>query len=212
MTDERKNEIWAMLTPNHQMALREVFNKPTNDRWVDGYKGALEDLFGSHNLTAQADEKPKEQKYSVGEKVRINCQYPNGEIWDAVMHNRIATIKGCYYKGDVMMYAFEENYRDFGEPWLEPYSDKPSQENPLDVAESVETSADKELIGKETEKFEKFPVDYAQSRLELAKEIVIALINTTDKDNRYGDILAYDAVKIANFIVKRLKETDNENA
>ena len=56
MTDERKNEIWAMLTPNEKLYFNYHFKKHTGEYdW--GYQTALIDIFGSHNLTYQTKRK-----------------------------------------------------------------------------------------------------------------------------------------------------------
>lgn len=65
-----------------------------------------------------------EPKFSKGDKVRISCAYDNGEIWDKIMHGRIATIKSSYRNTEnIIMYKFEEGIRDFAEHWLEPYAE-----------------------------------------------------------------------------------------
>lgn len=92
----------------------------------------LRNLFGSKCLPDETKDgtmdetkepKPAEPKFKVGDKVRISCAYDNGEIWDKVMHGRIATISSAYWNTQkILMYKFEENIRDFAEHWLKPYT------------------------------------------------------------------------------------------
>ena len=119
MTDERKNEIWQGLPNDFKKRVKEMFGAYPDTAMA--YR-AIADLFGKNNLTAQAEEKPKEQS-KIG-------------------------------------------------------------------------NSDKSII------------DYAQYRLDLAKEIAVAMVGNNDG---YGGI-ACESVAIANEIVKRLKETADENA
>ena len=65
MTDERKNEIWAMLDAEEQEWVKKQNNYITeNIPFDNGYNCALQDIFGAHNLTAQAEETCKENAES----------------------------------------------------------------------------------------------------------------------------------------------------
>ena len=59
MTDERKNEIWAFLTLEEKTKYGKEYLSSAEDDWDRGYEAALRSIFGHHNLTAQAGEKPK---------------------------------------------------------------------------------------------------------------------------------------------------------
>lgn len=66
MTPERQNEIWAMLDAEAQKEVREMYvNALIVSVFNQGYTthgmrlSTLEELFGKHNLTTKAEEKPK---------------------------------------------------------------------------------------------------------------------------------------------------------
>lgn len=82
-----------------------------------------------------------EPKYSKGDKVRISCAYDDGEIWDKVMHGRIATVKSSYRSTEnIIMYKFDECIRDFSEHWLEPYTEP--EEPTIKVGDRVRIKPD----------------------------------------------------------------------
>lgn len=67
MTPERQNEIWQELPTDfkeqlcydYEQANVALLQDPKNVR-IDAHIRFLEELFGRHNLTAKAEEKPKE--------------------------------------------------------------------------------------------------------------------------------------------------------
>lgn len=107
-------------------------NNYLNDKLIGiGQKNILYTLFGFKCLPDESASKPAskpaskaEPKFKVGDKVRLNCAYDDGEVWDKIMHGRVATVKSHYVNNSrVTMYKFEEDIRDFGEHWLEPYTE-----------------------------------------------------------------------------------------
>lgn len=202
MTDERKNEIWAMLPEATKATCRRIYIKEEKSEFESygrGYRDALADIFGSYNLTAQAEEKPK---FKVGDKVSYFGQ--------------VATIFKAHCNGYDVIFGNGATLYNLPEAtlglYIEPNGEsdnksKPSQANPLDVAKSVEPSTKENACLSNS--FQSF-TDWNKYRLDLAKEIAVAIINTANKDARYGDTLPYVAVKISNEIVKRLKETEDE--
>lgn len=117
---------------------------------TDGIMRVLKNLFGSKCLPDETvtdcnglqEPKPAEPKFKAGDKVRISCAYDNGEIWDKVMHGRIATVKSVYRNAEnkkILMYQFKEGIRDFAEHWLEPCTE-PEYEHQHD--DTAQKSAD----------------------------------------------------------------------
>lgn len=96
-----------------------------------GFDHALITLDVNNHLAAKLDISIKhltkvnaEPKFIKGDKVRINCAYEDGEVWDKIIHGRIATVKSSYRNAEnIIMYKFEEGIRDFAEHWLEPYTE-----------------------------------------------------------------------------------------
>ena len=53
MTDERRNEFWAMLTQAEKDEHITEYNMPIKDGWDRGYKAALRYIYGDHNLKSR---------------------------------------------------------------------------------------------------------------------------------------------------------------
>lgn len=60
MTEERKNEIWAMLPEDYKEFAQTFHRQWKGNTAFINECCVIEALFGSHNLVAKAEEKPKE--------------------------------------------------------------------------------------------------------------------------------------------------------
>ena len=206
MTDERKNEIWAMLPEKEQIEFQKAYDVMYECESYDmGFKDALERVFGYDNLTAQAEEKTKEPKFKVGDKVIVNGRFIS-EI-DEINTNG-------YPNYPYHIQKLDGYYGFFAESDLEPYitqnaeiSDSSNQNCTIPTENGISNSKIQSESAKSVETSTKDDAYFAY-RLDLAKEIAVRLIDSSDKDPHYVGVFSKVAVEMANEIVKLLKETE----
>lgn len=186
MTDERQNEIWAMLPEDFKKEVKELWEFDTlpvhpdydRDSVTEGAAYILIELFGEHNLTAQAKEKPEEPKFKVGDLVKI----PRLNIEDPLRITRIEDGLAMTFwdKAGVKVGTDIEHIV----PYTELKENPKAKDFPI-LSDSLQAS-----------------VDWNSYRLDLAKELAVAMVGN------YNDTIPDVAVGIANEIVKLLKETE----
>lgn len=188
MTDERKNEIWAMLPKWFKQEVIGYYDH-LEDHAMYVREGAqrliLETLFGSHNLTAQAEE----NKEKIGIDTEKSDKFP------------IPTENGISKVSDETLLKMDENLRKFVEMCSSGIISTDKCTN------LIENGISDEEIQSESAKSVETSVNYAKFRLELAKDVLLALIPEYRQSSNLAPVCKL-AVAVANEIVKRLKETE----
>lgn len=94
MTDAEKDAAWRSLPEVDKAAYRRIYHREANtgvESYGRGYRDALADVLGKHNLTATEDEKPRKTdidgKFHLGDKVVTTAyclRYERGAIGEVV--------------------------------------------------------------------------------------------------------------------------------
>lgn len=132
--DAEQEEMLSVSRRRVQELYNRYFGNPLEPISKIRLRKDIQDLFGSKCLPIEEDQKSAKPKFKVGDKVRISCAYKNGEIWDKIIHGRVATIKSIYRNATnnyFWTYQFEEGIRDFSEGWLSLYTDKEYEKDNL---------------------------------------------------------------------------------
>lgn len=182
MTDKEKDAVWRSLPENikeeiatdYSKALQAYSFDPNNAR-IDAHIKFLEEYFGTHNLTAEKEVKPK---FKVGDRI--------------VFCGRTAKITEVYPDNpDRVFVVFDDNGLGgvFGVEYIEPYAEQEPKTEPKhgEIVIPVKAEFDESI--------------WLPYRMELAKEIAVALIA---KGHNIA-FVDESATLIAKGIVERLK-------
>lgn len=218
MTDAEKDAAWRSLPEDIRMEIGKGYNELKSCKHItadrrNGAMAAYENIFGTHNLTATEEKKPR---FKVGDKVVTTENGPlHGAGWSGVIDkiDGIWAVIRMFTEDEVVFFADIDH--------LVPYTEEQEQEDGENAAymeemlagvrkgcvshiqtlKDLEKKLKSQSMDNDTPKSS--PPDWLDYRMELAKEVVKEAMRFEGISN--SERVAYHTIAIVDGIVERLK-------